>query len=127
MFGRRNLKKDGVRGQAVIREADMTGSTNSHGSHKWKLDLDVTYEDGSAGAASCTAWAFDIAAGFGRGETVPVLYDPEDRSRVEVDEDGLKVASEERKAALRASAARLSGEMRARGGTPPPGGGSADV
>ena len=120
MFGRRNLQKDGVRAQAVVRDADMTGSTNSHGSHKWKLDLEVTYEDGSTGVASCAAWAFDIAAGFGRGETVPVFYDPEDRSKVEVDEDGLRSASEARVAALQASAARLEGEMRARGETPPP-------
>jgi hypothetical protein len=94
MFGRRDLKKNGVRAQAIVRAAAMTGSTNSHG-------------------------AFDIAAGFGRGESVPVLCDPDDRSKVEVDEDGLKAASEERVAALQASATRLEGEMRARGDTPP--------
>ena len=60
-----------------------------------------------------------IAAGFGIGETVPVFYDPKDRAKVEVDEDGLKAASEERVSALQASAARLESEMRARGDTPP--------
>ena len=33
MFGRRDLKKNGVR-RGGRRAADMTGSTNSHGSHK---------------------------------------------------------------------------------------------
>ncbi len=80
----------------------------------------MTYEDGSTGKASCKVWEFDLASGFGHGETVPVLYDPEDRSKVEVDEDGLGAASEARVAALQASAARLEGEMRARGDTPPP-------
>jgi hypothetical protein len=119
MFGRRDLKKNGVKAQAVVRECDMTGSINSHGAHKWRLDLEVTYEDGTTGEASCDAWEFDIAAGFGRGESVPVLYDPKDRSRVEVDEDGMKAASEDRVSALQASAARLEAEMRARGDTPP--------
>ncbi len=39
MFGRRNLQKDGVHAEAVVRNGELTGSINSHGAHRWKLDL----------------------------------------------------------------------------------------
>jgi hypothetical protein len=41
MFGECNLRKHGGKAQAVVVDADMTGFSNSHGAHKWKLDLRV--------------------------------------------------------------------------------------
>lgn len=118
MFGKRKLLKNGAKAQAVIRSADMSGLSNSHGAHKWRLELSVQFDDGSTGEASCSAWEVNLASGYGPGQIVPVRYDPSDRSKVEVDHDALKAESEARKEAGRAGLVKLAEEKLARGEQP---------
>jgi hypothetical protein len=119
MFGKRKLLKNGAKAQAAVRSADMSGLTNSHGAHKWRLELSVQFDDGSTAIASCSAWEVNLASGYGPGQIVPVRYDPNDRSKVEVDHDAMVAESEARKEAGRAGLARLAEEKLARGEHPP--------
>jgi hypothetical protein len=110
LFGKRKILKNGAKAQAVIRSADMSGLSNSHGAHKWRLELRVQFDDGTTIDASCRAWEVDIAAGYGAGQIVPVRYDPNDRSKVELDHDALEAQSEARSAAGRAGLVKLAEE-----------------
>jgi uncharacterized protein DUF3592 len=123
MFGKRKILKNGAKAQAVIRSAEMSGLSNSHGAHKWRLELRVQFDDGTTVDASCRAWEVNIASGYGPGQIVPVRYDPEDRSKVELDHDALKAQSEARKEAGRAGLVKLAEEKLA-GEPPAPSGGT---
>ena len=114
MFGKRKRLKNGVKAQAVVRSADKSGLSNSHGAHKWHLQLSVQFDDGSTGEASCSAWEVNLATGFGPGKIVPVRYDPDDRSKVEVDRDAMVAESEARKEAGRAGLVKLAEEKLAK-------------
>jgi len=85
MFGKGKVLKNGAKAQAVIRDSDMTGLSNSHGAHKWRLELRVQFDDGTTADVSCKAYEVNLATGFGPGQIVPVRYDPNDRTKVEVD------------------------------------------
>lgn len=119
MFGKRKLLKNGAQAQAVVRSSDMTGLSNSQGAHKWRLELHVQFDDGTTADVSCHAYEVNLASGYGAGQIVPVRYDPDDRSKVEVDRPAMVAESEARKEAGRAGLARLAEEKLARGEHPP--------
>lgn len=119
MFGKRKLLKNGAKAKAVVVDSDMTGMSNSQGAHKWRLRLSVQFDDGTTAEVSCHAYEVDLAAGYGAGQIIPVRYDPDDRSKVEVDRPTLEAESEARKEAGRAGLARLAEEKLAREAGPP--------
>lgn len=119
VFGKRKVLKNGAKAQAAVVSSDMTGMSNSHGAHKWRLDLHVQFDDGSTADVTCHAYEVNLASGYGPGQIVPVRYDPNDRSKVEVDREALVAESEARKEAGRAGLARLAEEKLARGENPP--------
>lgn len=97
MLGRRNLKKHGVKGQAVVTDFEWHQSLLDKarpigvGDPDQRLTLTVTYEDGTRGEGIVvTVEHEDYFSSLGIGTPVPVLYDPDDRSRVEVDVDAIK-------------------------------------
>jgi hypothetical protein len=84
MFGRgKKILESGAEAKAVVLETDMSGRTNRHAERLWKVKLRVQFEDGST-EAHCSMWAkpFD---GPAVGAIVPVRYDLDDRSKVEVE------------------------------------------
>ena len=112
VFGRKNkLARNGTLAQAAITEADAGGYTNSHGERRYKLRLSVTYPDGTTRDVTCHAFAPGAAGAYLAGETVPVRYDPDDPSKVEVDveqyhADRLQALAESRDRLMRAADAR---------------------
>ncbi len=119
MFGKRKLLKHGATAQAAVISADMTGMSNSHGAHKWKLKLSVQFDDGSTGEASCSAYEASIGMGYGPGQIVPVRYDQDDRSKVEVDVPALEATKEANRKEGEEGLARLAKERLAHGEVPP--------
>jgi hypothetical protein len=84
MFGRgKNILESGTAAKAVILETAMTGRSNRHAERLWKVKLRVQFDDGLA-EAHCSMWAKPLS-GPAVGAIVPVRYDPDDRSKVEVD------------------------------------------
>lgn len=84
MFGRgKKILESGTAAKAVVLETDMTGRSNRHAERLWNVRLRVQFDDGFA-EAHCSMWAkpFD---GPAAGAILPVRYDPDDRSKVEVD------------------------------------------
>jgi hypothetical protein len=121
VFGKRKLRKHGAKAQAVVVDCDMGGLSNNQGAHKWKLDLRVQFEDGTTVETSTSAWEINIGMGYGPGQILPVFYDPDDRSKVVVDEETLKAEHEARKEAGRAGLVKIAEEKLARGEGPPQG------
>jgi hypothetical protein len=84
MFGRgKKILESGAEAKAVVLETDMTGRSNRHAERLWKVKLRVQFDDGVA-EAHCSMWAKPFA-GPAAGAILPVRYDPDDRSKVEVD------------------------------------------
>lgn len=107
MFGRgKKILESGTAAKAVILETDMTGRSNRHAERLWKVKLRIQFDDGFA-EAHCSMWAKPLS-GPAVGAIVPVRYDPDDRSKVEVDvasiDAGRDAAEEELEANLIAEA-----------------------
>jgi len=84
MFGRgKRIQESGTAAKAVVLETDMSGRSNRHAERLWKVRLRVQFDDGPA-EADCSMWAKPLS-GPGVGAIVPVRYDPDDRSKIEVD------------------------------------------
>ncbi len=115
MFGKGKLLKVGAVAQAAILSADMSGMSNSKGAHKWKLKLKVQFDDGATGEAFCSAYEVNIGMGYGPGQIVPVRYDANDRTKVEVDVPALQAQHDARKREGAANLARLAEERLASG------------
>jgi hypothetical protein len=111
VLGRRNLKKHGVKGHAVVMDFEWHQSLLDKtrpvgvGDPDQRLTLTVTYEDGTqAEGIVVTVKHEDYFSSLGIGTRVPILYDAEDRSRVAVDVDAIKaknkaVAAEDKRKA----------------------------
>lgn len=84
MFGRgKKILESGTGAKAVVLETDMTGRSNRHAERLWKVKLRVQFDDGPA-EAHCSMWSKPFS-GPAVGTILPVRYDPDDRSKVEVD------------------------------------------
>jgi hypothetical protein len=85
MFGRgKKILETGAETKAVVLETDMSGRSNRHAERLWKVKLRVQFDDGSTAEANCSMWAKPFG-GPAAGAILPVRYDPDDRSKVEVD------------------------------------------
>jgi hypothetical protein len=103
MFGRgKKILESGAEAKAVVLETDMSGRSNRHAERLWKVKLRVQFDDGIA-ETHCSMWAKPFA-GPAAGAILPVRYDPDDRSKVEVDvaaiNSGRDAAQEELEANL---------------------------
>ncbi|OCB30233.1 hypothetical protein A5675_16030 [Mycobacterium malmoense] len=92
MFGRRDLSKVGVRAFADVLAAEQSAIAVTIGNPnlvdntevRWKLSLRVTPEDEPPFETSLTALLPQLSPPR-PGMRVPVLYDPKDHSRVQLD------------------------------------------
>ncbi|OJU84939.1 MAG: hypothetical protein BGO11_19140 [Solirubrobacterales bacterium 70-9] len=89
MFDKRKILKHGEHAEAVVLDSSMSGYSNSKGINKWHLKLRVHFDDGSTVEASCSAYPTGPVGAFNAGQIVPVLYLPDDRTKVEVDRDAM--------------------------------------
>src|SRR6476661_2394887 len=85
MFGRgKRILESGAQTKAVVLETDMSGRSNRRAERLWKVKLRVQFNDGSTAEADCSMWAKPLS-GPAVGGILPVRYDPDDHSKVEVD------------------------------------------
>jgi hypothetical protein len=116
MFGKRSIRKHGRQAEAVVVGADMSGYSNSHGIHKYHLELRVQLAQGATVDAKCSAYPTGPVRGFMVGEIVPVRYDPDDPEAVEVDRDAMVAAGQAKRKEGEEGLIRLGEERLARGG-----------
>jgi Short C-terminal domain len=124
MFRKRNLLKQGATAKAVVVEADRRGGrAGESGSTptQYYLKLRVHFDDGSTAEADTHVGGFirgtDLM--FGEGDIVPVRYDEDDRSQVEVDVPALETERDAKAQALHdQSIARAEAELTGGGSTP---------
>lgn len=90
--------RDGATAQAVIIASDVLPG---EGGAPWgyKLTLRVHFDDGTKTEIERTEQAIDLPGQLvGVGDILPVRYDANDRSKVEIDSPALKVQAEAEKA-----------------------------
>lgn len=115
MFGKSKIEKYGEQAKAIVLSAAMSGYSNSKGINKWHLHLRVQFDDGSTEEAATSAYPTGPAGAFLVGEIVPVLYLPDDRSKVEVDREAMVAAKLSGRKEAEEGLVRLAEEKLARG------------
>jgi hypothetical protein len=115
MFGRgKKIKEHGAQAKAVVLAADMGGMTNSHGERHWKVTLNVQFDDGSTSEVKTSLWRM-MGGSPSVGTIVPVRYDPDDRSKVEIDVAAFDAGKAEALDEARAKLIQASEERLAKG------------
>jgi hypothetical protein len=90
MFGHRDLLSEGVQANAIVmktREYDMRG--DSGGYDRVHLDVEIHFADGTTAAISLKAKTADVGL-VDVGQILPVRYDDNDHSKVEIDVPAMK-------------------------------------
>ena len=125
MFGQHKLLREGAQAEAVVTSVDLYQGgmrSNTGTGFTYDVGMRVHFEDGTTseivrriGGMAGTDLDFYVA------DTVPVRYDPNDRNKIELDEDALRArqqrARDEKQRhidqvnerAVRAAEARLEG------------------
>jgi hypothetical protein len=90
----RKLLRDGQQGQAVVLSARADGArddirTDSTGLFGWDVTLQVKYDDGTTADFDRYIESKD-ADDIAPGAIVPIRFDPNKRSRVEIDTEALR-------------------------------------
>jgi hypothetical protein len=113
MFGHKDPVSGGAPASAVIlssKEYDLRG--DSGGYSRVHLELEVHFPDGTTGTISCKAKTADVGIVFD-GQIIPVRYDDNDRSKVEIDVPAITAQRTAHDEALRAySINRAQAELR---------------
>jgi hypothetical protein len=104
----RKLLRDGRQGQAIVVDAKVDGArddmrTDSTGVFGWSVTIRVKYDDGTTADFDRYVEA-DYADTITPGMTLPIRFDPGERSRVEIDTEVLRAQRDEQ--AARAHSAR---------------------
>jgi hypothetical protein len=89
VFRKRNVLRDGVEAQAVVVEAHGRGWVEGGGAGHWDVRLLVHFDDGTTAEVSRRVDGGDVRLP-GAGDVLPVRYDADDRSRVEIDLPALR-------------------------------------
>jgi Domain of unknown function (DUF1707) len=85
MFDRRKLSLDGAQAQALVVEKTIyAAGVESGKASACRYRLRVAFQDGATSEISCRAFGHALAAA-GVGDSIPVRYDPTDRSKIELD------------------------------------------
>src|ERR1700753_893083 len=89
MFGRLNVLKDGEQIDGIVLDSKTSGmlmQSNAHplGDSNPKVTVRIHFPDGSVEEPEIKVKGRDYSIPFGTGETIPLRYDPNDHSRVEV-------------------------------------------
>jgi hypothetical protein len=94
MFGRLNLMKDGARVDGLIVRLDRhTPKVSMYGNvtiDTYVITLKVTFEDGTTTEVECRVKEDTYRGPLLLGKSLPLRYDPDDRSRIELDLDAMK-------------------------------------
>ena len=103
MFGRgKKILESGAEAKAVVLETDMSGRSNRHAERLWKVKLRVQFDDGSTAEVDCSMWTKPFS-GPAVGSILPVRYDPDDRSKVEVDVAAMNAGADSAREELEAN------------------------
>jgi hypothetical protein len=115
MFGHKDPLSGGVQASAVILNSkgyDLRG--DSGGYSRVHIDLEVHFADGTTATSSCKAKTADVGIVFD-GQIVPVRYDDNDHSKVEIDVPAMTAQRAAHDEALRAySIKRAQAELASR-------------
>ncbi len=115
MFGRdKKIRESGAEAKAVVLDTKMGGRTNNRGERHWKVQLRVQFDDGTTTEAQCSMWC-KIGGSPSAGRILPVRYDPDDHSKVEVDVEAMNAGHEAEREEAKAKLIQAAEEKLSRG------------
>jgi Short C-terminal domain len=109
VFKKHRIRTEGATARAVVTEAKCEGGYSGRAGTSpvvYHLKLRVQFDDGSVADTACKVGNSFVGSDefFSTGDIIPVRYDPNDRSQVEVDLAALGAEKEARREKLDAAA-----------------------
>jgi hypothetical protein len=101
MFGKKKPPREGATASGVVLQAEyheVSGlSGGTHEGNSYRVTVRVTFDDRSTAEMSQQLKRDEVGRLY-EGDTVPIRYDPTDRSRLEIDQPALAARTAEWKA-----------------------------
>ena len=103
MFGKGKLLRDGAEAQGVVIESIVATSGEGGTVDKYKVKVRVRFDDGSSAEISSKLLRHEVGYHY-EGAILPIRYDPQDLSKIEIDVPKLEAQLEARTAEVKAEA-----------------------
>jgi hypothetical protein len=103
MFGKGKLLRDGAEAQGVVIESIVATSREGGTADKYKVKVRIQFDDGSSAEISSKLFRRKVGYHY-EGAIVPIRYDPQDLSKIEIDVPKLEAQFEARTAEVKAEA-----------------------
>ena len=103
MFGKGKLLRDGGEAQGVVIESIVATSGEGGTVDKYKVKVRVRFDDGSSAEISSKLFRHEVGYHY-EGAILPIRYDPQDLSKIEIDVPKLEAQFEARTAEVKAEA-----------------------
>jgi hypothetical protein len=103
MFGKGKLLRDGAEAKGLVIESKIATSGEGGTVDKYDVRVRVQFDDGSTSEISSHLLRHKVGYHY-EGAILPVRYDAQDRSKIEIDVPALEAQFEARTAQVKASA-----------------------
>lgn len=103
MFGKGKLLRDGAEAQGLVIESNIAASGQGGTVDKYEVKVRVRFGDGSTAEISGKLFRHQVGYHY-EGAILPIRYDAQDRSKIEIDVPTLEARFEARTAEVKAKA-----------------------
>jgi hypothetical protein len=103
MFGKGKLLREGAEAQGLVIESIIATSGEGGTVDQYKVKVRVQFDDGSTAEISSKLFRHRVGYHY-EGAILPIRYDAQDRSKIEIDVPRLEAQAEARTAEVKAAA-----------------------
>jgi hypothetical protein len=103
MLGKGKLLREGVEAQGLVIESIIASSRDGGTVDKYKVKVRIQFDDGSTAEISSKLFRHKVGYHY-EGAILPIRYDAQDRSKIEIDVPTLEARFEARTAEVKAEA-----------------------
>ena len=103
MLGKGKLLREGVEAQGLVIESIIASTRDGGAADKYKVKVRIQFDDGSTAEISSHLFRRKVGTHY-EGAILPIRYDAQDRSKIEIDVPTLEARLEARTAEVKTEA-----------------------